>query len=73
MDALRPVYDYVTMLNMAATIDERAEQIAAVINGPDYKHAHWGILIADRDTGDTIYELNADKLFAKQVVCALIN
>lgn len=26
--------------------------------------AFWGILIADRDTGQTLYELNADKFFA---------
>lgn len=38
--------------------------INAVINGADYKHAHWGILIVDRETGETVYELNADKLFA---------
>jgi D-alanyl-D-alanine carboxypeptidase/D-alanyl-D-alanine-endopeptidase (penicillin-binding protein 4) len=40
----------------------RAE-IEAVINGPDYKHAHWGILVADIESGKTLYEFNADKLF----------
>lgn len=44
--------------------DQLAGKIAEVINGPDYKHAHWGILIADLESGETIYELNADKLFA---------
>ena len=32
VDALRPVYDYMSMLKMAATIDERAEEIATVVN-----------------------------------------
>jgi hypothetical protein len=32
VDALRPVYDYMSMLKFAAGIDERAEGIAAVIN-----------------------------------------
>jgi D-alanyl-D-alanine carboxypeptidase/D-alanyl-D-alanine-endopeptidase (penicillin-binding protein 4) len=44
--------------------DQLAGRIAEVINGPDYKHAHWGILIADLESGETLYELNADKLFA---------
>jgi D-alanyl-D-alanine carboxypeptidase/D-alanyl-D-alanine-endopeptidase (penicillin-binding protein 4) len=37
--------------------------LEAVIHGPDYKHAHWGILFTDLETGQTVYELNADKLF----------
>src|SRR5262245_4733302 len=40
------------------------DQVEAVINGPNYKHAHWGILITDLGSGETIYEVNADKLFA---------
>jgi DGQHR domain-containing protein len=32
VDALRPVYDYMTMLKFAAGIDERAEWIAVVVN-----------------------------------------
>ncbi len=27
------------------------------------QHAFWGVLIADRDSGDTLYELNADRFF----------
>jgi serine-type D-Ala-D-Ala carboxypeptidase/endopeptidase (penicillin-binding protein 4) len=43
--------------------DELATQIEKVINGPDYKQAHWGILVADAKTGKVLYELNADRLF----------
>src|SRR5207302_886075 len=32
VDALRPVFDYVTMLNIAGSIDERAEQISQIVN-----------------------------------------
>ncbi len=32
VDALRPVYDYMSMLKIAATIDERAAEIGTVIN-----------------------------------------
>lgn len=42
--------------------DDLASKIEAVISGPDYKQARWGILIVDGDTGKTVYEHNADKL-----------
>lgn len=32
VDALRPVYDYMAMLKITATIDERAEEIASVVS-----------------------------------------
>jgi D-alanyl-D-alanine carboxypeptidase/D-alanyl-D-alanine-endopeptidase (penicillin-binding protein 4) len=40
------------------------EELQAVINGPDYKHAHWGILLVDLQSGAVLYEHNAEKLFA---------
>lgn len=45
--------------------------LAAVINGPDYANAHWGILVADLASGKTLHELNADKLFAPASVTKL--
>jgi D-alanyl-D-alanine carboxypeptidase/D-alanyl-D-alanine-endopeptidase (penicillin-binding protein 4) len=38
--------------------------IEAVIDGPDYRHAHWGILVTDLETGQVVFDLNPDKLFA---------
>ncbi len=38
-------------------------QLTTVLNRPEYRHAHWGILFADVATGETVYEMNADKLF----------
>ncbi len=40
-----------------------ADRLNAVINGPDYKQAHWGVLVVDAKTSETVYERNADKLF----------
>src|SRR5215467_2947031 len=41
-----------------------AQQISAVVEAPEYKHATWGIAIADAVTGESLYQLNADKMFA---------
>jgi D-alanyl-D-alanine carboxypeptidase/D-alanyl-D-alanine-endopeptidase (penicillin-binding protein 4) len=38
--------------------------IEKVINAPEYKHSHWGLLFVDMETGQIVYEHNADKLFA---------
>jgi D-alanyl-D-alanine carboxypeptidase/D-alanyl-D-alanine-endopeptidase (penicillin-binding protein 4) len=38
-------------------------RIEEVINGKDYKQAHWGLLVVDAKTGKTVYEHNPDKLF----------
>lgn len=40
-----------------------ATQIDAVIDAPTYKQARWGILVADSETGKTIYERNPDRMF----------
>jgi D-alanyl-D-alanine carboxypeptidase/D-alanyl-D-alanine-endopeptidase (penicillin-binding protein 4) len=44
--------------------DKLSPPIRAVIDDARFKHAHWGILVADRSTGEVLDELNADKLFA---------
>ena len=41
-----------------------AQQISAIVEAPEYKHATWGIAIADASTGEILYQLNADKMFA---------
>jgi D-alanyl-D-alanine carboxypeptidase/D-alanyl-D-alanine-endopeptidase (penicillin-binding protein 4) len=45
---------------------------------PHFKYAHWGALFVDQDSGQVVYEHNADKLFAPasttklfSVACAL--
>src|SRR6476660_3486296 len=51
------------ILPPASAQESLADRIGAVINGPDYKQAHWGVLLVDAKTGETVYEHNADKLF----------
>lgn len=50
-----------------------AKRIDTVIDGPDYKHAHWGILIVNTETGEPVYARNADKLFAPASVTKLFS
>lgn len=33
-------------------------------SAPEYRHASWGIAVADQKTGEVLYSQNADKLFA---------
>jgi D-alanyl-D-alanine carboxypeptidase/D-alanyl-D-alanine-endopeptidase (penicillin-binding protein 4) len=40
-----------------------AARIEAVINGPDYQQARWGILVIDSESGETVYAHNPDQLF----------
>lgn len=49
---------------MSQAEDKLSPSIMALLNSPEYKEAHWGCLVVDLDSGATLYELNADKLFA---------
>jgi D-alanyl-D-alanine carboxypeptidase/D-alanyl-D-alanine-endopeptidase (penicillin-binding protein 4) len=55
---------FFVLLPSATPADELADRIGAVINAPDYKEAHWGLLIVDVKTGKVVYEHNAGRLFA---------
>jgi serine-type D-Ala-D-Ala carboxypeptidase/endopeptidase (penicillin-binding protein 4) len=37
--------------------------IDSMVEAPEFRNAHWGILIVDPDRGDTLYSRNAGKLF----------
>lgn len=41
-----------------------AQRVDAALNGTHAQRAAWGIVVADRDTGQTLYALNADHFFA---------
>lgn len=41
-----------------------SEELRTVVEGPEFKHAHWGILFVDLASGEVIFERDADKLFA---------
>jgi D-alanyl-D-alanine carboxypeptidase/D-alanyl-D-alanine-endopeptidase (penicillin-binding protein 4) len=64
----------VTLPAPAAPADkntELAKQLDAVIDGPDYKHASWGILVVDAKTGETLYERNPETMLAPASVTKL--
>lgn len=43
--------------------DTLASRLEAVMDGPDYAAARWGVLVADAQTGEPVYARNADRLF----------
>ncbi len=57
----------------AAPPDALAKQLDAVIDGPDYKHATWGVLVVDAKTGATVYARNPDALLAPASVTKLFS
>lgn len=55
----------------AAPPDKLSEQLGAVLDGPDFKHASWGVLVVDAKTGETVYSRNPDALLAPASVTKL--
>lgn len=47
----------------AAALRALQHDIDSMIAAPQFRNAHWGILIVDPDHGDTLYSHNAGKLF----------
>jgi D-alanyl-D-alanine carboxypeptidase/D-alanyl-D-alanine-endopeptidase (penicillin-binding protein 4) len=52
------------------TLDHRMESVLAT---PGFQHGLWGILVIDRKTGQTVYDRNADLLFAPASVTKLFS
>jgi D-alanyl-D-alanine carboxypeptidase/D-alanyl-D-alanine-endopeptidase (penicillin-binding protein 4) len=52
---------------------ELSRKLGELIDGPDYKHASWGILVADAKTGETVFARNPDALFAPASVTKLFS
>jgi serine-type D-Ala-D-Ala carboxypeptidase/endopeptidase (penicillin-binding protein 4) len=48
-----------------------AKQLDSIVDGPEYKHASWGILVVNAKTGDTVYERNAETMLAPASVTKL--
>jgi serine-type D-Ala-D-Ala carboxypeptidase/endopeptidase (penicillin-binding protein 4) len=44
--------------------DVLAVKIRELTHAPHYRHAHWGLLFVDLNSGEVVYQENADKLFA---------
>ena len=60
-------------LNRAPAGEPLAKQIEAVIDGPPFEQAHWGVLAADLKTGDVLYARSPDKLFVPASVTKLFS
>lgn len=56
-----------------AQASELATEIDAVTQRPEYKAAHWGMLIVDAKTGEVLFERGADQLFAPASVTKLFS
>jgi D-alanyl-D-alanine carboxypeptidase/D-alanyl-D-alanine-endopeptidase (penicillin-binding protein 4) len=46
-----------------ADVSRFRERVKTVLDKANAQRAYWGVLVVDRDTGETLYELNAAKLF----------
>ncbi len=57
----------------ATSADPPSAAIEAILDAPEFKHSHWGVLAVDAETGRTLYERNADKLFAPASVTKLFS
>jgi D-alanyl-D-alanine carboxypeptidase/D-alanyl-D-alanine-endopeptidase (penicillin-binding protein 4) len=49
--------------SMAAGVAALRSSIDSMVSTPEFRNAHWGILIVDPSSGDTLYSRNAGKLF----------
>ena len=48
-----------------------ARRVESVLATPGFQNGHWGILVVDRKTGQTVFERNPDQLFAPASVTKL--
>ncbi|MDB5308501.1 MAG: dacB [Gemmataceae bacterium] len=55
----------------AAPADGVGKLLTEVLDGPDYKHASWGVLVADAKTGETVFARNPDALLTPASVTKL--
>lgn len=52
-------------------VHELKAKIDAFLQAPAYKQAHWGLLVVDLGSGESLYEHDADKLFVPASVTKL--
>jgi D-alanyl-D-alanine carboxypeptidase/D-alanyl-D-alanine-endopeptidase (penicillin-binding protein 4) len=50
-----------------------SRRVDALLAAPGFEHGHWGVLVVDAKTGQTLYERNADQLFAPASVAKLFS
>jgi serine-type D-Ala-D-Ala carboxypeptidase/endopeptidase (penicillin-binding protein 4) len=52
------------LVPLCALAGDLTHRIDTIIDAPEFRHAHWGLLVVDLESGETLYERSADKLFA---------
>ncbi len=58
-----PLLALLLVVSATRAEDDLAQKINGVIDAPEYKQAHWGILVVNAKTGKTVYEKNSEQLF----------
>src|SRR5688572_29377437 len=53
--------------------DKLNERVDSLLGEDRFKHAHWGMLFVDLETGEVVLERNKDKLFAPASVTKLFS
>lgn len=61
----------VTIPAPAAPPEGLSKKLDEIIDGPDYKHASWGILVVNGKTGETVYSRHPDTMLAPASVTKL--
>ena len=56
---------------LAAAAANLPPEVRAIIEGPRYRYARWGIFVQDLQTGQTLCAYNADQLFSPASVTKL--
>ena len=56
-----------------ARADDLADKIRAITDAKEYRPARWGILVAEAESGRTVYEHNPDKLILPASVTKLFS
>jgi D-alanyl-D-alanine carboxypeptidase/D-alanyl-D-alanine-endopeptidase (penicillin-binding protein 4) len=60
------------VLPPAARASEPLEaRVEELLRTPGFQHGHWGLLVVDGKTGETVYERDADQMFAPASVTKL--
>jgi D-alanyl-D-alanine carboxypeptidase/D-alanyl-D-alanine-endopeptidase (penicillin-binding protein 4) len=80
---IRPAYLFALLLIGLVALPSPAQpntpptglkkQLEKVIDGPEYMHACWGVLVVNVKTGETVYERNPDAMFAPASVTKLFS
>lgn len=52
---------------------DRDQKLREVLNAPGFQHGHWGLLVVDARDGRTVFEQNAEQLFAPASVTKLFS